>query len=139
MDASELDHALIHVDDWEACNDFYGRVLGAEMVENPEGHENPLGSWAYRFAGQQVNVHGPWPGRSTPCCPPPLDEPGRADLAFRTARTADENVAWLRSHGVAVEAGPVRQFGARGWGTSVYCRDPSGNGVELIAYDDEPR
>jgi hypothetical protein len=59
---------------------------------------------------------------------------GRADLAFRTHRTADENVELLRAHGIALVAGPIRRFGARGWGTSVYCHDPSGNGVELISH-----
>jgi catechol 2,3-dioxygenase-like lactoylglutathione lyase family enzyme len=109
-------------------------VLGAELVENPEGRANPLGAWAYRFGRQQLNVDGPWPGLSNPCCPPPLNRIGGADLAFRTSRSIDETVAWLRSNGVTIESGPIRRFGSLGWGTSVYCRDPSGNGIELIAY-----
>jgi len=32
----------------------------------------------------------------------------------------------------------MRRFGFGGWGTSVYCRDPSGNGIELISYEEEP-
>lgn len=136
MDETEFDHAVIHIDDWDAANQFYGEVLGADVVENPKGQDNPLGAFAYRFGGQQINVHGPWPGLRTPCCPPPLNRVGGADLAFRTARTTDENVAWLQSTGVAIESGPIRRFGSRGWGTSIYCRDPSGNGVELIAYED---
>jgi catechol 2,3-dioxygenase-like lactoylglutathione lyase family enzyme len=133
---TELDHAVIHIDDWAACNHFYEVVLGAELIENPEGHANPLGSWAYRIGGQQINVHGPWSGRTDVCCPPPTNEVGRSDLAFRTERSASENVEWLGVHNVAIEDGPMRRFGARGWGTSVYCRDPSGNGIELIAYDE---
>jgi catechol 2,3-dioxygenase-like lactoylglutathione lyase family enzyme len=43
----------------------------------------------------------------------------------------------LEEHGVELVAGPVRRFGAHGRGTSVYCRDPSGNGVELISYESE--
>ena len=57
------------------------RSARAELIANPEGEGNPLGSVAYRFGAQQVNVHGPWPGRA-----------------------------------------------------DVYCRDPSGNGIELITY-----
>ncbi len=134
MESPELDHVVIHVADWSASNEFYVSVLGAEIVENLEGAANPLGAWAYRFGGLQINVHGPWPGLTVPCCPPPLNEVGRADLAFRTTRTAGENVAWLQSHGVTIEEGPMRRFGRHGWGTSVYCRDPSGNSVELISY-----
>ena len=130
-----MDHVVIHIDDWDACHAFYVDVLGFERVENPEGRANPLGSWAYRVGGQQINVHGPWPGRSEACCPPPLNEVSRADLAFRTPESPEQNVDRLRSRGIEIVAGPIRRFGARGWGTSVYSRDPSGNGIELISYD----
>ena len=114
MGHAVFDHVVIHVDDRESCDGFYRRVLGAEVVENPEGQANPLGASAYRLAGQQINVHGPWPGRSEPCCPPPWNEVGRADLAFRTTRTADENIAWLASHDVVVDSGPTPRFGSQG-------------------------
>lgn len=136
MGELELDHVVIHIDDWEACHRFYVDLLGLERVENPEGQANPLGAWVCRLGSQQINIHGPWPGRTSPCCPPPLNEPGRADLAFRSSSSAEENLERLRSHGVEVESGPTRRFGARGWGTSIYCRDPSGNEVELISYDE---
>ena len=42
----------------------------------------------------------------------------------------------LRAHGVPIEVGPVKRFGARGReGTSVYFRDPDGNLLELMSYD----
>lgn len=126
---------MIHIDDWDACNAFYEQVLGAELVENPEGTANPLGAWAYRFADHQINVHGPWSGLEPPCCVPALNEVGRGDLCFRTDRSPEATVAWLESLGVVIVAGPMRRFGAGGWGTSIYCRDPSGNGIELIAYE----
>lgn len=133
--SATFDHVVIHVDDWASCNRFYAEVIGVEIVNNPEGSGNPLGAVAYRLGDQQINVHGPWPGMETPCCPPPLNEIGRGDLAFRTSRTAERNLEHLLACGVEVVAGPMRRFGARGWGTSVYCYDPSGNGIELIAYD----
>jgi catechol 2,3-dioxygenase-like lactoylglutathione lyase family enzyme len=129
-----LDHVVIHVRDWQSTIDFYGSVLGLEVVPNPEGAGNPLGSVAFRSGRQQINVHGPWPGSSKPCCPPPLDEIGRADLAFASDLAVDEIVAQLARAAVEVIDGPIARFGARGWGTSVYCRDPSGNGVEIISY-----
>ncbi len=131
---SELDHVVIHIDDWDACHGFYVGVLGLHRVDNPEGQANPAGSGAYRLGGQQINVHGPWPGSNRECCPPPLNEVGCAELAFRTERTTQQNIELLNRNHVDVVAGPIRRFGARGWGTSVYCHDPSGNGVELISY-----
>lgn len=135
----EFDHVVIHIDNWDACNHFYGVILGAEVIENPEGAANPAGAWAYRLGEQQINVHGPWPGTTWDCCPPPLNEIGRADLAFRTQRTTEQNLALLTQRGVPIEAGPIPRFGANGWGTSIYCRDPSGNGIELISYTPAPR
>jgi catechol 2,3-dioxygenase-like lactoylglutathione lyase family enzyme len=35
---------------------------------------------------------------------------------------------------VAIEAGPMQRFGARGSGTSVYFRDPDGSLMEFITY-----
>lgn len=132
---ASLDHVVIHVHDWDSTIAFYVDVLGLERIANPEGAANALGSVAFRSGQQQVNVHGPWPGSTTPCCPPPLNEVGNADLAFATESSTDEVVEHLRRADVAVIEGPIRRFGGRGWGTSVYCRDPSGNGVEIISYD----
>lgn len=131
----ELDHVVIHIDDWDACNSFYADVLDAELIENPEAAGSPLPAFAYRFGDQQVNVHGPWPGMDGSCCPPPLNEVGRGDLAFRSERSVDEIRDRLAQHDVTITAGPIRRFGSRGWGTSVYCYDPSGNGIEIITYE----
>jgi catechol 2,3-dioxygenase-like lactoylglutathione lyase family enzyme len=137
VNVSDLDHVIVHVDDWDAAHGFYVGVLGHERVDNPEGAGNPLGAWAYRVGEQQINVHGPWPGQPGPCCPPPLNTVGSADLAFRTPLSPTECIELLTVHQIAIVAGPTERFGARGWGTSVYCHDPSGNGIELISYATE--
>lgn len=130
----DLDHVVIHIDDWQAAHHFYIEVLGMARVENPEAAGNPLDACSYRIGAQQINIHGPWPGNDGQCCPPPLNEIGRADLAFRTTMTPDEVIEHLTRNGVAIVAGPIRRFGALGTGTSVYCRDPSGNEIEIISY-----
>ena len=134
MAANRLDHLVIHVDDWEASHAFYLGVLGMERVENPESGGEPA---------RRVRVS---PGRPTDqrarsmvwsdgcVLPPPLNEIGRGDLAFRTTLSVDEVVKLFSTHGIEVVAGPIRCFGAGGWGTSVSCRDPSGKGIELISY-----
>jgi catechol 2,3-dioxygenase-like lactoylglutathione lyase family enzyme len=35
---------------------------------------------------------------------------------------------------VAIHAGPMERFGARGAGTSIYFRDPDGSLLEFISY-----
>jgi catechol 2,3-dioxygenase-like lactoylglutathione lyase family enzyme len=43
-------------------------------------------------------------------------------------------LAHLRRHQVKLEEGPVARSGGRGWGVSVYFRDPDGSLLELITY-----
>jgi catechol 2,3-dioxygenase-like lactoylglutathione lyase family enzyme len=134
MPEIRFDHTVIHVRDWQKANAFYRDVLGAELIRNPEAEDNPLGGWVYRFGGQQLNVHGPWPGKTEPCCPPPLNDPGRADLCFVWPEKIDSAIEHLHRLEVQILSGPISRFGAGGAGASVYCRDPDGNLVELISY-----
>jgi catechol 2,3-dioxygenase-like lactoylglutathione lyase family enzyme len=123
---TRLDHVVIAVSDWERSNDFYVRVLRAELLELDRGR------YAYRFGQQQLNVHGPG---STPS-PRAVDpvRPGNSDLCFVWEGTAEEAAAHLRSCGIEIEVGPAGRTGAQGGGTSVYFRDPDGSLLELISY-----
>ena len=122
----QLDHCVIGVSSWKRSNAFYRDVLGAELVPRGAGH-------AYRFGGQQLNVHGPG------VAPAPLARmpvrPGNSDLCFRWPGPIAGAVEHLARHGVAVEEGPVARHGARGEGRSVYFRDPDGSLLELISYE----
>ena len=44
----------------------------------------------------------------------------------------------LERCGVAIEAGPMQRFGAKGAGTSVYFRDPDGSLMEFMSYAHDP-
>lgn len=131
---ADLDHVVIHVDDWASTIQFYTGLLGAESRPSPEAAANPLDAVVFRLGAIQINVHGPWPGLDRPCCPPPWNEAGRGDLAFATDDDLETTRRKIGSVGAAVTYGPVRAFGARGWGQSIYTRDPSGNGIEIIHY-----
>jgi catechol 2,3-dioxygenase-like lactoylglutathione lyase family enzyme len=50
--------------------------------------------------------------------------------------TIDEAVAHLARCGVSVDCGPNKGFGAKGWGGSVYFRDPDGTLLKFICYPD---
>ena len=95
MILNDLDHVVIHVHDWAAAHAFYIEARGMERVENPEALGNSLDARAYRVRSQQINVHGPWPGNDGQCCPPTLNEVGRADLAFATTNHPDEVIAGI--------------------------------------------
>ena len=125
----KLDHSVLCVSDWERSNRFYETVLGAEVV--------PLGQmFAYRFGDKQLNVHGPGlkvGPQQLARIPVP---PGGADLCFRWEGPIQGAVDHLKRCEVAIEHGPTLTFGARGFGVSVYFRDPDGSLLELISYDE---
>jgi catechol 2,3-dioxygenase-like lactoylglutathione lyase family enzyme len=123
--AIRLDHAVIHVSDWERSNAFYQDVIGAEVIERGPGY-------VYRLGDQQLNCHGPGVD-AHPIARIPV-APGNSDLCFRWDGPIEDAIAHLESRGVEVEEGPVRRGGARGDGTSVYFRDPDGSLLEFISY-----
>jgi catechol 2,3-dioxygenase-like lactoylglutathione lyase family enzyme len=128
MQVIGLDHCVIAVSDWERSNAFYRDVVGAEVIEMEPGR------WAYRVGGQQLNVHGPGVDVSDNVARLPV-QPGNSDLCFVWSGPIAQAVAHLEERGVDVETGPVPRLGARGYGTSVYFRDPDGSLLEFIAYD----
>ena len=122
-----LDHCVIHVSEWRRSNRFYGDVLGAEIVGDPDGVA------MYRFGEQQLNLHGPGLDPE-PVARLPV-QPGGSDLCFVWPGPIEAAIDHLRAHRVELELGPVRRRGARGEGTSVYFRDPDGSLLEFISYD----
>jgi catechol 2,3-dioxygenase-like lactoylglutathione lyase family enzyme len=122
---ASLDHCVIAVSDWETSNRFYADILGAEVVAAGAG-------FVYRFGLNQLNIHGPGVD-GEPNAQPPV-APGGADLCFVWDGAIGGAVAHLERHGVSIELGPVRRFGARGEGSSVYFRDPDGSLLEFISY-----
>ena len=46
----------------------------------------------------------------------------------------EDVVGHLHSFGIAIEAGPAKKMGALGEMSSVYCRDPDGNLIEISSY-----
>jgi catechol 2,3-dioxygenase-like lactoylglutathione lyase family enzyme len=122
-----IDHCVVAVGDWERSTAFYREVLGAEIVDQPNGRR------AFRFGDQQLNLHGPGVDAGTLVASPPV-VPGGSDLCFVWPGTVEEAIEHLRRCDVEIEAGPVARNGGRGRGTSVYFRDPDGSLLEFITY-----
>lgn len=129
---SAIDHVVLNVRDVEASAEWYGRVLGMTRHDfaPPEG----IPRTSMKFGAMMLNLR-----------PADTDKvawftgaeavAGSDDLCFLTDLSPDEVVRHLAESGVAVEVGPVARRGARGGMTSVYCRDPDGNLVEIAKYD----
>ncbi len=119
---SHLDHLVLTVHSIEATCEFYGRVLGMEVVTFGAGRK------ALAFGNQKINLHEQGHEFEPKARHP---TPGSADLCFIAAQPMDEVIQHLADQGVPVEAGPVPRTGARGRLLSVYFRDPDGNLIEV--------
>ena len=120
-----LDHLVLTCADLEGTAAWYERVLGLRR-ETFGNHRTAL-----HFGKQKINLHQQGrevkPNAATAA-------PGTADLCFIAAVPTDDVVAHLRTCDVAIEYGPAPQSGALGPMTSVYCRDPDGNLIEIATY-----
>ncbi len=124
-----LDHLVITCKDVTISASWYQRVLGMEV-----GEFGPHNRTTLKFGGQKINLrpaestqHEWWTGAAG-------GVPGTADLCFIVTVDAEQIIAHLQHCGVTVEQGPVAKDGALGPITSVYCRDPDGNLIEISTY-----
>jgi catechol 2,3-dioxygenase-like lactoylglutathione lyase family enzyme len=125
-----LDHLVITCADVGTSANWYERVLGMERESFGEQRRTAL-----KFGGQKINLR-PRDASQSEWFSSVVAEPGTQDLCFIATVSAEDIAAHLRSCGVTVELGPVAKAGALGPITSVYCRDPDGNLIEIATYGD---
>ncbi len=123
-----LDHLVLNVKDVEITASWYQRVLGMEREEFGAKRRTAL-----KFGGQKINVR-PADADTNGWVTGTNVKIGAADLCFVTAVGAEDVVEHLRSCGVTITEGPAPKIGALGPMTSVYCRDPDGNLIEISSY-----
>ncbi len=121
-----IDHLVLTCNDLAETAAWYQRVLGMEREEYGGSNRTAL-----RFGAQKINLHEV----GSEVSPHAREaKPGTLDLCFVIAVRSEDAVAQLHACGVAIECGPVSRIGALGDITSVYCRDPDGNLIELASY-----
>ena len=119
--------ASLYVDDLDAAEDFYGRILGLERIQRVANRHVffRCGPSVLLLFNAEETVKPP----GNPRLPvPPHGARGPGHVCF--AQTREELLlmrARLKKGGVAIEAEFDWPSGAR----SVYFRDPAGNSVEI--------
>jgi catechol 2,3-dioxygenase-like lactoylglutathione lyase family enzyme len=121
-----LDHIVLTTADVERTAAWYQRVLGMEREDF-----GPDNRCALKFGGQKINVR---PADSLNWTTGRDARPGGSDLCFISAVGPEDVIGHLHSCGVAIELGPVKRQGALGEISSVYCRDPDQNLIEIASY-----
>jgi catechol 2,3-dioxygenase-like lactoylglutathione lyase family enzyme len=127
-----LDHLVINVTDVATTTAWYQAILGMEVVVFDPG-QGKTKRTSLEFGNQKINVR-PKDADKVEWFTADHERAGSDDLCFLTTSTPDEVVAHLKTHGVAIEEGPVAKQGARGVLRSVYCRDPDGSLIEISSY-----
>ena len=123
-----LDHLVLHCEDVDVLASWYQRVLGMDREEFGDAKRTAL-----KFGGQKINLR-PVSADLARWHTSDQVSSGTADLCFITAVGPDEIIAHMRKCGVTVVQVPVPKTGALGPMTSVYCRDPEGNLIEIASY-----
>ncbi|MEW9583623.1 VOC family protein [Paraburkholderia sp. DGU8] len=127
-----LDHLVLNVADVQASAAWYARVLGMQRTEFASRTGTRV---AMTYGNQKINLR-PATADTVAWFTAREPAPGSADLCFVTTASPAEVAAHWLAEGVVIEAGPVERDGARGKMTSVYCRDPDGNLIEVATYPD---
>jgi catechol 2,3-dioxygenase-like lactoylglutathione lyase family enzyme len=122
-----LDHMVLSCRDTEVSASWYQRVLGMEREEF-----GPRNRTALRFGGQKINLDPVSKDARPNTAASPV--PGSQNLCFVTAIRPRDVVEHLEHCGVTIVEGPAAKVGALGPITSVYCRDPDGNLIEIASY-----
>jgi len=125
LSIQRIDHIVLTVKDVEQTIWFYCDVLGMEEIDFGENRK------ALKFGKQKINLHS-LSDSFSPVAQIPT--PGSQDICLICDADIDEVTAMLEKHGIPIEEGPVLRTGAQGEITSVYCRDPDGNLIEIANY-----
>ncbi|SRR5665213_2262677 len=133
MRIERLDHLVINVRDVEASAAWYTRSLGLQRVDFAPAQRPDAKRTAMAFGNQKLNLR-PFDTDPAAWTTASNTSPGGEDLCFITTDAPQAIVEHLRSHGIEITEGPVPRQGALGPMTSVYCRDPDGNLIEIASY-----
>lgn len=128
MTPSSVLESALYVDDLDAAEAFYGKVLGLERIARVEGRHVffRCGGGVVLLFNAEQTVRPPGPEARLPV--PPHGTKGDGHLCFgATAQEIERWKAHLQERGVAIEADFEWPLGGR----SIYFRDPAGNSLEF--------
>jgi glyoxylase I family protein len=128
FEVQEIDHVVLRCHDQARMLDFYVRILGLTEERRLEA----IGLIQLRAGRSLVDLVPDADG--VPREHPNVDH---VCLAIATPHL-DAVIRYLETAGVEIIGEPMVRYGARGYGLSIYCRDPEGNVVELKGPSEMP-
>ncbi len=131
MPVDHLDHVAITVVDVERTLDWYERTLGAQRLHHDLFLAGTIPVALLQVGGSRLTVHQV----ASPAAPhATTPTPGSVDLCFRWSGSIESAISALTHAGNEIIEGPAPRPASNGaMGQSVYCFDPDGNLIELLA------
>lgn len=128
-----MDHIVLNVPDIERSITFYTQVLGLEPERLDEFRQGKVPFPSVRVSPDTVIDLFPIKSGETLARGSGLLNLNHFTLVVDAA-DFETFQKQLTEHGVRIEEGPGRRWGARGYGMSVYFSDPDGNRIEVRCY-----
>jgi catechol 2,3-dioxygenase-like lactoylglutathione lyase family enzyme len=137
MSVVGLDHVSFPTAHPEELIAFYKR-LGFAILHEEEWRAGKAPVISVQLGSSKLNIHSPeFAADPTFTLRGPTATPGCGDFCVVWEGGPDAAVALLREAGAEIVAGPSPRIGGRGTrAMSVYTRDPEGNLVEFLSYDE---
>lgn len=121
-----IDHIVLNCTDVQATAAWYVQALGFERITY-----GPKQRVALRFGRHKFNLR---PSGAENWLTSRNDAAGSLDLCFVTKGPIQAVIDRWGRLDIEIIFGPNTQDGAEGPMTSVYCRDPDGNLIEVSSY-----
>jgi len=128
-----IDHLSLYVEDIEEALTFYRR-LGFEVLWEEEWRRFER-LYPVLQIGPQQAIHLLIKKDFASLINVDKAQPGGAHICLLWDGPAHELGQFLQERGIKPELGPTGRAGAQGQGTSYYIRDPEGNLIEFLTYD----
>lgn len=131
-----MDHIVINVVDMDKILRFYIEILQLQGERLAEYKANRVPFPSVRLTKDTIIDLFPqklWQNTA----PQDVCRPNLNHFCLSTDKTSWETLhSRLQQHGVQIDDGPVKRWGAHGPGVSIYFRDPEGNVIEVRYYDE---
>jgi catechol 2,3-dioxygenase-like lactoylglutathione lyase family enzyme len=133
LQIAQMDHIVLNVSNIDRSLHFYCDVLGLKPERVEDYRAGQVG-----FPSVRINEHTiidlfP-PERQTKVMAEGLAQNLNHLCLCAENEDMNEVAEYLKGHGLDIETGPIKRWGAHGDGTSIYFRDPDHNLVEVRNY-----